>query len=275
MRVRQWVKNLFVFAPLVFVRDFTEVGKIELALLAFVLFSCASSSVYLVNDIVDREKDRLHPTKRHRPIASGMLSVTVAISIALLLGVIALSVGFYMNIYFGLTLLCYSVLNILYSLILKNVVILDVLSVAAGFVLRVVAGALIIAVPVSVWILLCTFFLTLFLAVNKRRSELMLGVETRKVLEKYSGAFLETMSTATLSVTLIAYTFYTFSSEHSRLLMLTVPLVVYGLLYYVRAVERRGKGDGDPTDIVLSERPLQAAILLWVALSACILFFTK
>jgi len=273
MRPKQWVKNLFVFAPLLFVRAFDEQDMVRLAFFAFVLFSFASSSVYLLNDCLDREKDRLHPKKRNRPIASGALSVSVAAGAALICAALALGGAFFLGYSFGLVIVGYLVLNILYSFVLKHVVILDIFSVALGFVLRVVGGALAIAVPVSVWILLCTFFLTLFLAVNKRRSELMLGGETRTVLQSYSPEFLEQMSTITLSITLITYAFYTFSSEHSRLLMLTVPVVVYGLLYYVYAVGNRGKGDGDPTDIVLSERPLQCAIALYVLLAFGILFF--
>lgn len=272
LRPRQWIKNLFVFAPLLFVRAFSDPGKVALAVLACILFSCASSAVYLFNDIVDRDKDRLHPTKRNRPIASRRLSIPLAASVATFLAAIALIGGLYLSRSFGLVILGYVLLNLLYSFALKRFIIVDVFSIALGFVLRVVGGAVVISVPVSVWILLCTFFLTLFLAIHKRRTEQrVIGTETRAVLNGYSPLLLEHMNAVSLSATIIAYTLYTFSSEHSVWFMSTVPIVLYGLFYYLHASSQ--DDGGDPTDIVLSERPLQLAIALWALVSFAILSF--
>ncbi len=276
MRPKQWVKNLFVFAPLLFVKAFTDLDKVELALFAFVLFCFAGSAIYLVNDCLDRKSDSLHPTKKNRPIASGKLSREVALISAVLLGAGALALSFTVNVNFGYVLSGYVLLNVLYSLKLKHLIVLDVFSIALGFVLRVVAGAVVIGVPVSVWILACTFFLALFLAINKRKSELGLkDGETRSVLKSYTPEALGYMHLVSLSATVITYVLYTFSSEHSRLLMLTIPVVLYGLFYYTAVLSREGASGGDPTAIVLRERPLQIAVALWVGMSGLILLFAN
>ncbi len=276
MRPKQWVKNLFVFAPLLFVKAFTDMDKVRLALFAFILFSLAGSAIYLINDCLDQKSDRLHPTKKNRPIASGKLSRKTAFVFAVLLGAGALAGSFVLNVNFGYVLSGYVLLNVLYSLKLKHLIVLDVFSIALGFVLRVVAGAVVIGVPVSVWILACTFFLALFLAVNKRKSELGLkDGETRSVLKSYTPEVLGYMHLVCLSATVITYVLYTFSSEHSRLLMLTIPVVLYGLFYYTAVLSREGASGGDPTAIVLRERPLQIAVALWVGMSGLILLFAN
>lgn len=274
MRPRQWIKNLFIFAPLVFVRAFFDLEKVVAVVAAFILFSFASSAVYLANDIADREKDRVHPTKKKRPIASGELSPIAAAIAAAALAVISLAGAFYLQSSFGLVILGYLLLNLLYSFALKRLLIVDVFSIALGFVLRVVGGAAVIGVPVSVWILLCTFFLTLFLAINKRKAEQsVFGAEARFVLGAYPPLLLEQMNTVSLSATIIAYALYTFNSEHSRLLMATIPVALYGLFYYLYASGR--EDTSDPTDIVLSKRPLQIAIAVWALSSFAILLFTR
>ncbi len=276
MRPKQWMKNLFVFAALVFVRGFTDAGKVAATAEAFILFCLVSSAVYLVNDVVDREADKTHPTKKNRPVAAGLLSPSVAIIAALLLSGGALLASFYLSVLFGGVLSAYVALNLLYSFCLKRFVILDVFSIALGFVLRVAGGAAVIAVPVSVWIIVCTFFLTLFLAVNKRLAELELSPGgSREVLLSYSHGLLAELRTVSLSTVIIAYTFYTFSSEHSKLLMLTVPIVLYGLFYYMHALKNRSQGHGDPTDIVLREPALKITIALYGLVSAAILFFAR
>lgn len=276
MRPKQWMKNLFVFAALLFVKGFTDPEKIILTGKAFLLFCLVSSAIYLVNDVVDRKDDHVHPTKHIRPIASGQVSPVLAVSVAVVCGGGALIASLYLSELFSAVLASYAVLSLLYSFWLKRLVILDVCSIALGFVLRVAGGAAVIAVPVSVWIIVCTFFLTLFLAVNKRRGELRLPPEgLRAVLRSYTPALLSELRVVSLSTVIISYTFYTFSSEHSRWLMLTVPLVLYGLFYYVYAEERGHKDGCDPTDIMLRETPLQVTVLLWVVVSGLVLFFAK
>ncbi len=276
MRPKQWVKNLFVFAPLLFVKAFTDIDKVTLAGFAFALFSLAGSAIYLINDCLDKKSDEAHPTKKHRPIASGRLSPRIALAFAALLGAGSLWGSFILDRNFGYVLSGYILLNVLYSLRLKHLIVLDVFSIALGFVLRVVGGAVVIKVPVSVWILACTFFLALFLAVNKRKSELGLKEgETRSVLKSYTPEALHYMTMVSLSATVITYVFYTFSSEHSRLLMLTIPVVLYGLFYYTAVLSREAPGGGDPTAIVLRERPLQIAVVIWIFMSGTILLFAN
>src|SRR3989344_1718316 len=201
MRPRQWTKNLFLFAALFFVKAFTDLDKVLLATEAFVLFCLASSAVYLLNDIVDLPKDREHPFKKLRPLAAGKLSKSTAAVAAMILGTPAVWGGFYLSWQFGLTVVGYVLLNIAYSFYLKNLIILDVFTIAIGFVIRVVAGAVAISVPFSSWLILCTFFLTLFLAINKRKSELIFSSASgsRKVLQNYSPAFLDQMGIVALA----------------------------------------------------------------------------
>ncbi|MEK7208041.1 MAG: decaprenyl-phosphate phosphoribosyltransferase [Patescibacteria group bacterium] len=277
LRPRQWLKNFFVLAPLVFARGFGEPERVLAAVEAFALFCAASSAVYLVNDILDRDLDRLHPRKANRPVASGRLSVVHAALFAFVLGAAALTGGFLQNTLFGFSIAGYLLLQLLYSFVLKRLIILDVFSVAAGFVLRVAAGAAAISVPVSVWIVLCTFFLTLFLAVNKRRGEhsRAYGVSARPSLGAYPSGVLELMSTVGLSATVITYALYSFSSEHSRLLMLTVPIVLYGLFYYAAAIARGGDDSPDPTDVLLREAPLKWSVALFLAAALSVLLFAR
>ena len=275
MRPRQWVKNLVLFAALFFVKAFTDSEKVLLATEAFVLFCLASSAVYLFNDIVDLPKDREHPFKKLRPLAAGKINSLTATVAAVLSGAASILGGFYLNWWFGVTVVGYILLNIAYSLLLKKLIILDVFTIAIGFVIRVVAGAVAISVPFSSWLILCTFFLTLFLAINKRKSELVFNAASgnRSVLENYSPAFLDQMSMVALSATIISYTFYTFSSEHSKLLMLTVPIVLYGLFKYLFIVnESRGADDG-PSDVFLREPSLQLTVLIWLIATVLILVY--
>lgn len=274
MRPKQWIKNLFVFAALIFVKQFTDFDKILLAAEAFFIFCSASSAVYLMNDIVDLPKDREHPLKKIRPLAAGKIKPWLAALSAFIFGLFAVIWSFYLGAYFGLLICAYIILNILYSFYLKEMIILDVFIIAIGFVIRVVAGAVVIGVPFSSWLILCTFFLTLFLAINKRKSELLFNVNNggRTVLKDYSAAFLNEMGIVALSATIISYTFYTFSSEHSKLLMITVPIVLYGLFYYLFVMSQKKEGDNGPTDVFMKERNLQLTVLVWITVSAIILF---
>ena len=277
MRPKQWTKNLFLFAALFFVKAFTDLDKVLLAAEAFALFCLASSAVYLLNDIADLPKDREHPLKKLRPLAAGKINVSIVAVMAVLLGAPAIIGGFYLNFWFGLTVVGYVLLNISYSLLLKNLIILDVFTIAIGFVIRVVAGAVAISVPFSSWLILCTFFLTLFLAINKRKGELLFNSASgnRSVLRNYSVGFLDQMSLIALSATIISYTFYTFSSEHSKLLMLTVPIVLYGLFKYLFIVNESQGADDGPSDIFLRESSLQLTVLVWIIVSAIILIYGK
>lgn len=281
LRPKQWIKNLFVLAAIIFVRQFDDPQKIYLAGAAFLLFCLSSGAIYIVNDIADLPADRLHPTKKNRPLAAGRLSVSAAAVTAGLLLIFSVTAGFYLNFLFGAALVGFIILNFLYSFTLKNVVILDVLAIAVGFVLRVVAGALAIGVVFSPWLVFCTFFLTLFLAVSKRKSELSVALAhndfagARPVLRQYSLEFIGQMNMIVLPLTLITYTFYTFSSEHSKLLMLTVPVVLYGLLRYLFILNRKDAMNDGPTDDFFTDIPLQITVAVWLLLAVMILIFQK
>lgn len=277
MRPKQWTKNLFIFAALFFVKAFTDLDKVSLAVEAFALFCLASSAVYLLNDIIDLPKDREHPLKMFRPLADGKISVQVASILSVSLGGVAISGSFYLNHQLGALIVGYILLNVAYSFLLKNIIILDVFTIAIGFVIRVVAGAVAIDVPFSPWLILCTFFLTLFLAINKRRGEMMLNLSSgnRTVLESYSMGLLDQMSMVALTTTVISYAFYTFSSEHSRFFMLTVPIVLYGLFRYLFIVNDSRKADDGPSDIFLREPSLQATVFAWIVVSLAVLIYLK
>lgn len=270
LRPRQWIKNLFVFAAIIFVREFQDLEKIKLSVMAFVLFCLASSSVYLINDIVDLSTDRLHPTKKMRPLAAGKLRVGTAVLVATVLMLVGLVLAFYLNSLFGITLFSYICLNVLYSFWFKKIIIVDVLSIATGFVLRVIAGALVIQVVFSPWLVFCTFFLALFLAISKRKSEVLRGVSS-----DYTIGFINQMNMIVLPLTLVTYTFYTFSSEHSRWLMLTVPIVLYGLFRHLFIVDRKQTCDDGPTDDLYNDTGLQLTIVVWLVVVFLILIYGK
>lgn len=279
MRPKQWIKNLFIFSALIFVKEFTDVNKILLTLKAFGLFCLASSAIYLINDIVDAEQDRRHSFKKMRPLAAGRIKPRFMAIWAALFVIISLAASFYLNFVFGFVIGAYILLNFLYSFYLKNIIILDVFTIAVGFVLRVIAGAVIISVPFSAWLILCTFFLTLFLAINKRKAEIYfvqnIDNSTRQILKEYSISFLDQMNIVALTATIISYTFYTFSSEHSRILMITIPIVLYGLFYYLFVVIQKREGDSGPSDIFLREKPLQITVFLWLIVVILILIYGK
>lgn len=272
-RPKQWIKNLFVFAALIFAKRFTNVNDLSLSIVAFICFCLASSSVYLINDVADYNKDREHPLKKNRPIAAGKISQSLGIVVSIILIILSLILAFLVNIWLLLIILCYFILNILYSFFLKRVVIVDVITIALGFVLRVIAGAVAISVVFSSWLLLCTFFLTLFLAIGKRKNELVnvVGNSTRGVLSEYSEELLEQMTMIVLPATLITYTLYTFNSGHTEWLIITVPVVLYGLFRYLLIIDRKKGSDNGPTDDLLFDKPLQATVLFWVVVVIFIL----
>ncbi|MCZ7555812.1 MAG: decaprenyl-phosphate phosphoribosyltransferase [Bacteroidia bacterium] len=280
MRPRQWVKNLFVFSPLLFSRHLFDTSILALSLVGFALFSLTASTIYIINDIIDAETDRLHPVKRLRPLASGALSTVVAGTAAGVIGFTAVALSFAIHTRFGVVILAYLVMNIVYSLFLKRAVIIDVMTIAASFVLRIAAGAVIISVPMSEWLLICTSLLALFLGFSKRRHEITVLEEDahihRPVLLEYNTYFLDQMTSLVTASTLICYILYTVSPETvdkfgSKNLLLTVPFVLYGLFRYLYLVHKRNTG-GDPTAELLSDTPLILNIALWAASVVIIIY---
>lgn len=274
LRPEQWIKNFVVFAALVFSKNFANVEMIETTLLLFALFCLVSSAAYLFNDVIDYEKDRHHPRKSKRPIASGQLPRGIALAAAVVMLVVALAAArVSMNLATLLILVAYAVVNIFYSLILKNVVILDVMTIAAGFVLRAVGGGIAIDVPISSWLVVCTVLLALFLGFGKRRHELQslndMAVEHRNSLEHYSTYFLDQMISVVTASVVVAYTFYTLSPEVEQKLgvkhfEISVPFVLYGIFRYLYLIHKKEKG-GSPSHILLTDLPLMFDVLFWLA----------
>lgn len=276
LRPKQWIKNLFVFAPLIFAKHVFEYNYLITVVAAFILFCLMSSAVYVLNDIVDCEKDRLHPKKKNRPIASGIISKFEGGTLLLVLVPLVLIVSFFVDLYFGIVILLYFLNNTLYSFKIKHMVILDVMSIAVGFLLRVIGGALIIRVDISPWILLCTLLLSLFLGFSKRRNELVVmnaGAQNhRKILEEYSLEFIDNMLSIVTASTVMAYSLYTFSTNNKNYnMMVTIPFVLYGIFRYQYIIYKKNEG-GSPEETVLSDIPLIVTIALWGILSIVILY---
>jgi 4-hydroxybenzoate polyprenyltransferase len=248
---------------------------------AFCLFCLLSSSVYIINDLLDAEQDRQHPTKKERPIASGRLSPPTAIAAAAALTAVGIGLAFAVSVAFAVVSIVYLVLNLLYTYSLKHLVILDVLSIAMFFVLRAAAGAEAIAVPISHWLLICTVLLALFIALSKRRHELVLLEENasshRASLTEYTPYLLDQMIAVVTASTLMAYILYTVdartvSEVGSTRLLYTVPCVIYGILRYLYLVHQKGEG-GDPDRIVVSDRPFIINMLVWAAIAAAVVYW--
>jgi 4-hydroxybenzoate polyprenyltransferase len=286
MRPGQWIKNLVVFAGLIFSEHLFDPEMVFTAVLAFGAFCALSGSVYLINDLMDIEADRRHPRKKHRPLAAGKLSPTAAVISAVLLagGAIAVSFGV-LGITFGIVSSSYFLLNLAYSLRLKQVVLLDVLCIAVGFVLRAIAGVEALqsvdpAVVLSPWLLVCTLFLSLLLALGKRRHELSLlevgAAQHRRSLDEYSVALLDQLISVVTASTAIAYAIYTIwpgtvQKFETRNLIYTVPFVVYGLFRYLFLLWRREEG-GNPSELVVSDLPLTVDIVLWLLVVGVVLY---
>lgn len=280
MRPRQWTKNAFVLAALVFDRQLFHIQSLERTLLTFLIFCLVSSSVYLFNDVMDIEADRLHPVKKNRPIASGKVPVSVAIvtSIILILG--SLVGSYFLSIGLLAIVGVYFVLNLAYSKWLKHMPIIDVLVIAACFVLRVAAGVSVIQVErFSPWLYVVTTLFALYIGFGKRRAELMVfvpenGQSHRKVLSGYSIEYVDQLITIVSSTTIIAYSLYTFSAPNlpaNHTMMLTIPFVLYGIFRYLSIMQINKMG-GEPEELLLKDRPLQITILLW-AISVMIIFY--
>lgn len=280
LRPEQWTKNLVVFAGLLFGRQLFEPSALALTCAAFGVFCALSGVVYLLNDVADREADRRHPLKSKRPIASGALSPSTAVTAAAALAVGGLAAAFLLGRNFGLISLVYVLLLAGYSARLKHVVIIDVLTLAIGFVLRAAAGAAVINVPISHWLLACTVLLALFLALSKRRHELTLlaagATEHRRILGEYSPYLLDQMIGVVTASTLTTYIFYTtsletvqkFGTDH---LGLTIPFPLYGIFRYLYLVHQK-EGGGSPTSMLLNDRPLLLCVALWAAAVVLIVY---
>jgi len=267
LRPHQWIKNTLCFAGLVFSKQLFSDAVIDAAG-TFFAFIAVSSAVYVVNDIVDRERDRQHPKKKHRPVASGEVSVGPAIVLAVLLAAGGLLGSYAISIYVFLCLLAYLLNNAAYSYLLKHMVLLDVLSISFGFVLRLLSGIYAVGKPPTSWILVCTFFLALFLALSKRRSELASVPEDspsrRPVLSEYSLATLDDMLSNAAIMAVLSYALYTISNEASRLLVATVPIVYYTIASYKIKILEDGLGQ-NTVGIVTKNRNILVGTLLWAS----------
>jgi len=279
LRIRQWIKNGFIFAALVFDGQLFNSQAIFSTLLGFTVFCFLSSSVYFLNDVFDREADKQHPTKKHRPIASGRISVGNALIFVAVLSVASLSAAYLLSRSFFIICLIYFLMNLVYSKWLKHIPILDVMIIAAGFVLRVGAGVTLIEVErFSPWLYVVTTLLSLFIGFGKRRAELVLLAEGanqhRTVFEGYTIGFLDQLITIVSSTTVVAYSLYSFSAPNlpeNHAMMLTIPFVLYGIFRYLYLIKVKESG-GAPTELVLKDRPLKISVLLY-SISVLIIFY--
>jgi len=279
IRPKQWTKNLLAFAAVLFAKRLTDPHALLAAGVAFGALCLAAGACYLVNDVADAERDRKHPDKAGRPIASGRLSPRAASAAAVVLMVLAVVSGFGVSYDLAICIAVYIATTLAYTFTLKGLVVLDVLTIALGFVLRAVAGALAIQVGISVWLLLCTFLLSLFLAIAKRRGELQMlamAEEHREILSEYSPYLLDQMTAVVTSASIMAYCLYTFSERTihevgSTDLKYTIPFVVYAVFRYLYLVHQRGLG-ADPSQLFLRDRPLLASVILWAIVCGIILY---
>jgi len=280
MRPKQWVKNIFIFAALIFDVKLLNPHYLSQTVAGFVLLCLVSGTVYIINDLADIEKDRQHPRKRNRPIASGQLGTRPAIVAAILIPLVALPLGFLLNPAYGAILTGYLLLQIAYSFWLKDIVIIDVMLIAGGFLLRVAAGVLLVeATRFSPWLYVCMTLLALLIGFGKRRHELVLLKENanmhRQSLQEYNLSLLDHIISIVTASTLLAYALYTFSAEGlppNHAMMLTIPFVLYGIFRYLYLIHVKGMG-GAPEEIALSDRPLQATVILWGLSVVIVMYF--
>ncbi|MGD8397486.1 MAG: decaprenyl-phosphate phosphoribosyltransferase [Anaerolineae bacterium] len=270
LRPRQWVKNGFVFMALLFDQKLFDWPLLLRTIFAFILFCMISSTVYIINDLADLEKDKLHPKKRNRALPSGQLKPWFALVSAIGILAVCLPFSFWLDPWFGAIILFYLVLNLGYSFALKHMVIIDVMVVAAGFVLRVGAGAIVAeAENFSPWLYVCTIFLALFLAIGKRRHEITLLADGannhRRILDEYSIKFLDEMGHVVTTGAILAYSLYTFSADNlpaNHTMMLTIPFVIYGIFRYQYLVHVKGEG-GAPEMMLYTDMPFLFDLILW------------
>ncbi|HEY4761874.1 MAG TPA: decaprenyl-phosphate phosphoribosyltransferase [Thermoguttaceae bacterium] len=278
MRPKQWAKNALLFAGLIFDRQLTNLPALQRTLVGFALFCLLSSGIYLINDLIDLRADRQHPKKKQRPLASGELPVPFALGAALLFFLTAITLGYRLSPTFAAVCLAYALANFSYSLWLKHIPIIDVMVLAGFYVLRVGAGVALIQVQrFSPWLYIFTTFFALFLGIGKRRAEINAqgGAHTRRVLEGYTGPFLDQLLLIVLSLAILTYSLYTFTAPNlpeNHAMMLTIPFVIYGFFRYLYLVQVKNSGEA-PEDILYRDRPIQTDLLLWGA--AILLIFYK
>ncbi|MCR2805895.1 decaprenyl-phosphate phosphoribosyltransferase [Paenibacillus soyae] len=278
LRPKQWSKNALIFAALLFSFERINLSTITATLAGFFLLCFVSGCVYIVNDYADREADRNHPLKKHRPMASGRLNPVTAILFGSFLLLASLAASVLLNPLFTALLAVYFVLNVLYSFRLKHIVIVDIMVIAAGFVLRAIAGGLVIHAPLTPWFLICTMLLSLFLAIGKRRHELLLFQSNsgthRKVLDNYSFALLDQLIGIVTTATIISYSLFTFTSGRTIHLMWTIPFVIYGIFRYLYLIHVEQKG-GAPDRILFEDKHILATVVLYVIAVVAILAFLE
>ncbi len=278
IRISHWIKNFFVFAPLIFSQHLLDLNYFIDVLLAFFTFSLASSLIYVFNDIIDADSDRMHPSKKSRPIASGEIKVSSAWTVVVIIFIAIIPLLFLFPISFLLTILFYIILNIFYTTVLKHIVIIDLLCIAAGFMLRVLGGAFVIDVYVSKWLILTTLFISLFLAIMKRRSELAHKDESsRRVLNEYSQGFLDQISSTSAAGVIICYALYSVSDRTiaefgTEKLVFTTIFVVFGVFRYMYLVYRKAIGE-NATEVMLTDVPMILNIMLYIASVVGIIYF--
>lgn len=275
LRPKQWIKNGLLFAALLFSGELTHTSAIIQATLAFGAFCLAASAIYCFNDAVDARRDARHPRKRSRPVASGAVGRTHAFGLAATLAAAGCWAGVQVNLGVGLLILCYLVVNLLYSLWLKHMVLLDILSVASGFVLRALGGAIAIGVPASRWFLVCVMLLSLFLAVGKRRHEAKMvadALDHRRVLEEYPVELLDQLSAVLSGAVIVTYLLYALDAARPALFALTSLPVIYGVFRYLYLVHRRAEG-GAPEETLLTDLPLLLTVSIWGIASTAIIYF--
>ncbi|CAN5645956.1 decaprenyl-phosphate phosphoribosyltransferase [soil metagenome] len=281
MRPLQWTKNGLVFAAMIFDRKFTDASSIGLAILAAICFCAASSATYLLNDVRDAERDRIHPKKRFRPIASGELQQRTALIAAGALAIGAIGIGALIRWEFAVVLIGYLTLMVAYNTVLKQLAIIDVFAIGGGFVLRAVGGAVAIDVPISPWLYVCTMLLALFVGFGKRRQELTSLAEDatahRESLHGYTVALLDQFINILAAATVIAYSMYTFDAAavpRNHAMMLTIPFVIYAIFRYLLITQKSDLG-GAPETLLFADKPLLLSLIGWGFASALIIFITK
>jgi decaprenyl-phosphate phosphoribosyltransferase len=282
IRTEQYIKNLFVFAPLFFGSQFLDLNLLSSVFYAFVCFCIASSSIYIINDICDLNEDKLHPIKSNRPLASGKIKMRNAIYLMILFLVSTLTISYFLSFSLFLILVCYIFINVLYSKWLKHIAILDINIISIGFVLRILAGTAVSAIIPSVWIILLTYLLALFLGIAKRRTDVILaqnGKEVRKNIEGYNLTFIDTILGILASIIIVCYIFYCIAPENknhynSNLLYLSIIFVINGVFRYLK-LALVDQSTYSPTKIVLKDKFIQITIFCWLSLMSYMLYFNK
>jgi 4-hydroxybenzoate polyprenyltransferase len=276
LRPKQWVKNSFVLAAIIFSGKFLDTNILAKNIAVMFMFCLTSSCVYILNDIIDVEKDRCHPKKKFRPIASGDVSITQAVILGIILLLIVVLGTYKINPLALIIIVVYLVLNVLYSFKLKHIIIIDVMVITLGFVLRIECGSVVASVSLSPWLILCTILLSLFLALNKRKSEIIeldtKGASHRKILEDYSVDLIDRMLNLVTPSILISYCLYTFNSVQSRNMMLTIPFIIYGIFRYEYLMTKNNAG-GKPEDVFFKDKPFLINIILWGVSILTIIYF--